>query len=381
MDAIDDTPQWRYPGGYQWLTHDSAFPAKPLGQRDRVLSTGLPAGAYDLVSYKPPADLFLTFANAACTEDGVRQFADRFGLLGLGGESEGAVMVVLKSHPEVSARLVLEWADGNRRGPSGTGELLSAWQRQLQELRQAVDLWSAVREAESGDGAKLARCVKWRRKNLVCYDSNPDLPIPPPDARLFGLRPAPRSARGTAAIGDDDTHRSSAVIASARLNSEWLKLFRIGDCLMPAKYYLQKTVNENLRNRVSPQLLWNVRRNRPHGLALFFVPQSLIGLMWLQLAQAVNGNKQYRQCLACKTWMLISRETTGKRSSRSSCSNACRMKVYYGRIVQARNLRRQGLSIAQIADRLTADEQAVRRWIKTSARTRRAGTHGKARNS
>ena len=91
---------------------------------------------------------------------------------------------------------------------------------------------------------------------------------------------------------------------------------------MPAKYYLQKTVNENLRNRVSPQLLWNVRRNRPRGLALFFVPQSLIGLMWLQLAQAVNGNKQYRQCLAGKTWMLISRETAGKRSSRFSCSNA-----------------------------------------------------------
>jgi hypothetical protein len=150
---------------------------------------------------------------------------------------------------------------------------------------------------------------------------------------------------------------------------------------MPAKYYLQKTVNENLRNRVSPQLLWNVRRNRPHGLALFFVPQSLIGLMWLQLAQAVNGNKQYRQCLACRTWMLISRETAGKRSSRSSCSNACRMKVYYGRIVQARDLRRQGLSVRQIADRLSADEQAVRRWIKTSAQTGRAGTHGKARNS
>jgi transposase-like protein len=57
------------------------------------------------------------------------------------------------------------------------------------------------------------------------------------------------------------------------------------------------------------------------------------------------------------------------------------MKVYYGRIVQARDLRRQGLSVNQIARRLTADEQAVRRWIKTSARTRRAGTHGKIRNS
>ena len=111
MDAIDDTPQWRYPGGYQWLTLESAFPAKPLGQQNRVLSTGLPTGTYDLVSYKPPADLFLTFANTACTEDGMRQFADQFGLLGLVGESEGAVQVVLKSDPEVSVRLRLEWAD------------------------------------------------------------------------------------------------------------------------------------------------------------------------------------------------------------------------------------------------------------------------------
>jgi hypothetical protein len=105
--------------------------------------------------YKPPADLFLTFANTACTEDGIQQFANQYGLLGLGGESEGAVMVVLKSDPEVSARLVLEWADGNRRGAMGTGELLSAWHRQLQELRQAVNLWSAVREAESGDETNL----------------------------------------------------------------------------------------------------------------------------------------------------------------------------------------------------------------------------------
>jgi hypothetical protein len=248
----------------------------------------------------------------------------------------------------------------------GTGELLSAWRRQLEELHQAVDLWSAVREAESGDGAKLARCVQWRRKNMVCYDSHPDLPIPPVYAQLFGLRPAPRSARVAAAIRDDDTRRSFAVIASARLNSEWLKLFRVGDCLMPAKYYLQKTVNDNLRNRVSPQLLWNVRRSRPDGLALFFVPQSLIGLMWLQLAQAVNGNRQYRRCLACKTWRLISRETAGKRSSGFSCSNAGRIKVYHGRIVQARGLRRQRLSVRQIADRLTADEQAVRRCGRRS---------------
>jgi transposase-like protein len=379
MDAIDDTPQWRYPGGYQWLPHESAITTNPLDQRERVLCTGLPTGGYSLVDYRPPANLFLIFANTLCTEEGMLLFANQYGLLGL-TESEGAVMVRLKSDPEAAVGRLLEWTDGNRRGALDTGELLSAWQRQLQDLREAVALWSAAREAGSGDGASLARCVQWPRKNLVYYDSHPDLPIPPPYAQLLGLRPAPRSARVAAAIRDDNTRRSIAVIASAQSNPQWLKLFRVGDCLMPAKYYLQKTVNEHLRNRVSPQLLWNVRRSRPHSLALFFVPLSLIGLMWLQLAQAVNGNQQYRQCLACKTWMLISREAAGNRSSRFSCSNACRMKVYYSRIIQARNLSRQGLSIRQIAGRLAADKQAVRRWIETSARTRRADNRGKVGN-
>jgi transposase len=56
------------------------------------------------------------------------------------------------------------------------------------------------------------------------------------------------------------------------------------------------------------------------------------------------------------------------------------MKVYYGRKIQARGLRQEGLSVKQIADRLAADEQAVRSWIGVSARTRRAGTRGKPGN-
>jgi hypothetical protein len=381
MEAIDDTPQWRYPGGYQWLTSESAITAQPLDQQARVLSTGLPTGAYSLVGYRPPANLFLIFANSPCTEEGIRRFANQYGLLGLAGETEGAVKLLRSVPPRAS---LTEASGQDLRTSSravGTGELLSAWQRQLQGLRQAADLWSAVREAESGDGTKLARCVLWPHKDFVYYDSHPKLPIPTFYAQLLGLPPAAQRARVGAAVRDDDTRRSVAVIASTRLNSEWLKLFRVGDCVMPAKYYLQKTVNENLKNRVSPQLLWSVSRKRPHSLALVFVPENLLGLMWLQLAQAVNGNKQYRQCLACKTWMLLSRETEGHRSSRFTCSNACRMKVYYGRKIEARSLRRQGLSVKQIAKRLTADQQAVRDWIGTSARTCGTGTHPKAENT
>jgi predicted transcriptional regulator len=47
------------------------------------------------------------------------------------------------------------------------------------------------------------------------------------------------------------------------------------------------------------------------------------------------------------------------------------MKIYYGRIVQARDLRRHGLSVRQIADRLGADAPAVRSWIGTNTRSAR----------
>jgi hypothetical protein len=108
--------------------------------------------------------------------------------------------------------------------------------------------WSLNNSAGHG---QLFRALSWVPARRVCA------------LVLIQRRTACSSAVRRPAIGvtespcrwDDDTRRSFAVIASAQLNSEWLKLFRVGDCLMPAKYYLQKPVNENLRNRVSPQLL------------------------------------------------------------------------------------------------------------------------------
>jgi hypothetical protein len=193
--------------------------------------------------------------------------------------SEGAVMVKFQGASrggESSAN----------RSPSialGAGELLSVWSQQIQQLRQAVALWSDLRQAESGDTTGLSRHVQWH-KDLVYYDTHPELP-PPAFLLLLGImRPAPPRR-----LQDDDIKdelRTVAVIASRRFNSEWLRFFRVGDCLMPAKYYLQQIVNEHLKDAASPQLRWNVERHRPHDLALFFVPRNLLGLMWLQLTCA-----------------------------------------------------------------------------------------------
>jgi hypothetical protein len=357
MNAIDAV-QRRYPGGYSWFDageifrpeNDRAPVAANTGEPDFVLSTGLSAGSYEFESYSPQPNLFLLFADTRDTRDAIKGFADQFGLLGL-NQADGAVMLAMRP----SYR-------NPRKGAICMGELFSAWRREAREMRQAVGLWSALREAQSGDKAKLSLHIGWRRDDFVYYDSHLDLPLPR-EARLLGI---PGRYQGRFAGSRAEDLRTLAVIASKEHNPEWLRFFHAADCVRPAQYYLQKIVNERLKTHVSPQLLWNLKGGRPDKLGLFFVPQSLLGLMWLQLAEAINGNRTYRQCSACKTWMVISPESVGKRSSRLTCSDACRMKVYYGRMVKARHLARQGLSAPEIARKLGTTSDTVHGWMRKS---------------
>jgi hypothetical protein len=356
MDAIDDKIAWRYPGGYQWLSARRAIRSVPVAKSDMVLTTGLPEGAYHLESYNPPANLFLSFAETKDTQESVKQFADNYGLLGL--TTGGAVTVALPSSASGPSETA---ARGTGRNPGvvlGKGELFFVWCQQIQQVREAVVLWSDLQKAVWGDPTALSRHVRWC-KDLVYYDTHPELVLPP----LMGIPPSRAPERLLEAGDRKDEPRTVAIIASRWRNSEWLKYFSMGDCVMPAKYYLQRIVNENLKGKASPQLLWNVRRDRPRDLALFFVPGNLLGLIWLQLAEAINGNRQYRHCAGCKTWIVISRETVGSRSSRFTCSDACRMKVYYGRKLEARRLQQQGLGVAEIAQRIKAERRSVRQWI------------------
>ena len=239
-------------------------------------------------------------------------------------------------------------------------------------MRQAVGLWSALREAQSGDVAKLSLHIGWPRGDFVYYYSHPGLPLPP-EARRWGI---PGRYQARIAGNREDDLRTLAVIASKAHNPEWLRFFHAGDCVRPAQYYLQKIVNERLKTHVSPQLLWNLKGDRPDKLGLFFAPQSLLGLMWFQLAEAINGNRTYRQCSTCKTWMVISPESVGKRSSRLTCSDACRMKVYYGRMVKARHLARQGLSAPEIARKLGTTSDTVHGWTRKSKGPGKASARG-----
>jgi hypothetical protein len=316
---------------------------------------------FEYEEYRPPADLFLKFAEIEETPEAIKNFADQYGLLGLQNPEQGAViggvdLVTPGSNPTDVAGS--GWQAPQAFSP---GERFSAWQVQIAKLRNAVMLSSALCEAEQGKAARLRRHIQWPSDSLVYFDSHPRLPAP----RLTRFMEHGHVASPKPDALPDIGRREIAVIASQLISPEWLKFFRGGDRILPARYYLQKTVNEALLNRVSPRLLWNVKRGRPKNLGLYFVPTNLLGVMWLQFAEAFVGTRSFRQCSACKTWIVISRAKEGSRSSRFTCSTACRMRLYYRRQTEARRLSGKGIPVTEIARRLAAKPEKVRRWITT----------------
>lgn len=298
--------------GYRWINVD--------GFEEPILTDAIPLGGeFEARRYFPLRDhsgLFREFADTEPTKEGFLAFANRYGLLG-------------------------EWElislDSNGPPLAGTGERISLWHKELYALKRALELWDFIRD---GDLAGLATRIYWRSLDDVVYSDHPEGPT----GKELPGRP-----------GFGFTHQ---VIANSNVNSELLERFRPGDLVQPAQYYVQKTVNDHLKGRVSPRLLWTKKRTR---LALFFVPQSLIGALWLQFALAIDGNKDYRRCEECRSWFEVSPE--GARTTRVYCSTACRVRAYRRRIAQAKQMFEEGKSIGEIARLLDSDEETVRGWV------------------
>jgi hypothetical protein len=93
-----------------------------------------------------------------------------------------------------------------------------------------------------------------------------------------------------------------------------------------AKFYLQRIVNEQLQPHTSVQLLMD----RGGRLRRRSVPRDLLGCFWLQLARAIDGERDYRQC-PCGLWFELGPTS---RPDRLFHSNACRQAHYRERLAQ-----------------------------------------------
>jgi hypothetical protein len=298
--------------GCEWRTG----PFMPFPTTEKHDEPALIALGENARSYKPEPDLFLKFASIDPNSDAeILRFANSYGLLG-----GGPRWIAQPEHKGAKTAAV-------------TGELRSHWQEHLHRMKAAVTLWEAIK---AEDTSLLARCIRWRSRDHITYDW-------PPSSEW---------------ITPWSTH---ATIASPGVNPHLLERFQRGDVLKPARFYLQEVVNRSLRELVTAQLLWTAPdRNE---MDLLIVPNTLIGCLWLQLADAIAGIRKFRLCEGCRKPMLVAREGSGYRTNRKTCSNACRIRLYSSRKIEARELRAKKISVREIAKHLDTGVEQVKRWI------------------
>ncbi len=330
-DSIYDDISFRWrvrKSGHQWI---KTKPANPHAGREYYLlltDNSAPGQVYEWSEYSPLKRewLFQEFAEIPQTEDGIRAFADEWGLLGgkadLDNPSEAALL-----HPQDSGGAMIK------------GEMFEFWRGSIREMNRAVRLWKWVR---LGQLESLRKFVYWREAGehniagWVFHEEHPER------SSKF-----PNFVPSTGSFLDPE---------------EYPELTR--DCLAAASLrFVQRWVNKHLEIRCSPRVLWHVDRKE---YVVRMMPHDLLGAFWWQFARAFTGETKPRLCRMCGRLMQIGRGRFGFNESRVFCSAACRQKDHRARVNEAKRLRNEGLGLKAIADRLGTETAVIRNWIHKS---------------
>jgi hypothetical protein len=305
--------------GYEWRTLEARKSDFTNLGKVRVLmprATGHERMANLYEPLKNPA-LWREFLNIERTEEGVLAFATRYG--NLSDEDRVNVIVPMDSlDPKRPTSIGIAYSEQGKQPfqdkPDGfldAGEILDTWlEKHLKPMQRAFFVWEAIR---GEDKATLAR-------HFVTDDSEGI-------SWQFVLRPDQTYIPISAHKGmtkEEITKKSWSAW-------DWPEKFTLIDRLKGrgvdkvARAYVQKKINDGLTGRVSPRVMWDLRNVDTAHLDLMMVPHDLIGALWLQFAQAVTRETEFRQCVMCGDWFSLD----GRNSqSREYCSNACKQRAY-----------------------------------------------------
>jgi hypothetical protein len=294
----------------------------------------------DSESYTPyelHPGLFREFAAMSPGRQRILQFANQYGRLGVPIAEPCSI-----SRPD---------------GPvvASTAEPLYRWAANIFLMREMIELWTAV---QMRDEAHIRKRVHWTARGAL-FESGPnpgsvDLPrIPVHDtSHLWSTsinldRPRAINIRGW--IVHKKQHAPDVI---DRLQS---------DLIGAALEFLKLVVNSKLAStsigapkldRIGHELLWR------------HLPSSLLGVLWLQFAEAIAANRTFRQCHACNKWFEVAPQSA--RSDKLYCSNTCRIRAYRTRQSQAREAYRLGSSIEELSERFDADRKTIAAWLRKS---------------
>lgn len=270
---------WSMPiEGYRWVEMNYHGDFKGHGPAlAEVVTAGMTTETRTYAPLVSHPGLFRTFADTPETQQSIQSFANKYG--SVFWTKDAMDLDVVRQH---------DYAGPTRP----VGDSLARWQYEIRALRFAVALWDASKTAEEGP---LSRLVRWQDTQHLTFR---------PGERWIPAPEFPESVKS------------------------WLVP---GELHLPAFIYIQHEANRRLASTTSVSMLFDRSRDGlPIGL--FLSPQDLISGLWLQLAQAITGNKDFRQCRQCGEWFEVHMSIT--RSDRAYCSNACRSKAYRQRKTQ-----------------------------------------------
>ncbi len=170
------------------------------------------------------------------------------------------------------------------------GERVSLWRHQIIRLRDAWRLWIACRE---GDTSFLASRIVWPDQWLG-EESQSD--------QIVYLDPSWGEHHDAVEIGE-------------------LADFHPGDLVEPALRVVSLLVKDQI-GRLAVDFSLDRDANE---FAVTVTPVDFLSAIWLQLADAIQENREYRRCEECGKWFRV---VSQGGSRRNFCSDACRVRAY-----------------------------------------------------
>jgi hypothetical protein len=129
-----------------------------------------------------------------------------------------------------------------------------------------------------------------------------------------------------------------------------------------ARFVVQEIANLRLQANTAYLMTYNERTGRFENHVR---PRNLLGALWLQFAESLDPDRQYRECPGCNQRFAVSPDT--KRSDSKHCSERCKVNAFRRRKRRAQDLRANGMSVREIAAELGSEPKTVKGWV-TAAR-------------
>lgn len=252
-------------GGYDVATLKFHSGERRLGPAPVVFAKNSFSGTRQ-VDLKDHPLLFEAFADLEATEEAVRTFANKYGLLGF--------------EPGIGVPFPKGGKPHLRRG-----ELLSVWEQEITALRIAFKVWELL---DRGIDDELGQHLKRGE-----HDDDVELYNPP---GFDGLK----------------FHELIYEDEAPPLDPS--------DIRTPIRHWLRKHINARLQAHVELRLEEDNQGNLIYGNQ----PKNVLGAMWYQLSQVVTGVARLNRCLVCGRPIVVKR---GGRSDRVYCSDRCKMRA------------------------------------------------------